>query len=140
MRDVIRVQAAVLERLLEEARRNRSEECCGLLAGREGVITEILPARNQLASATSFEIAPEELFRLFKQMRATGLEHLGIYHSHPKGDNAPSLTDIEHAYYPLAAYFILSLQAEAKRPIRAYSICDSRVTELTIVPVGSPDG
>lgn len=135
MRSVVRVQAAVLERLLEEARRNRGEECCGLLAGREGVVTEVLSAPNQLASATAYEIAPVELFRLFKQLRAASLEHLGIYHSHPAGDNAPSPTDIERAFYPDAAHFIVSPSAEAARAIRAFRICEGLVEELAIQPV-----
>src|SRR5207245_7842051 len=80
MRDVVRVHAGVLERLLEEARRNRSEECCGLLAGKEKVISEVLPARNQLGSATAYEIAPEEVFRFVKAMCAAGLDLLGVYH------------------------------------------------------------
>src|SRR2546422_7014227 len=42
MRDVVCVHAGVLERLLEEARRNRSAECCGLLAGKEKIISEVL--------------------------------------------------------------------------------------------------
>jgi len=132
MAGVIRVRAEVLERLVAEARRSPGEECCGLLAGREGAITAVFPARNALASATAFEIGPAELFRLFREMRATGLEHLGIYHSHPVGGHAPSARDIESAYYPEVAYFIVApVQGEA-RPVRAFSIRDTRVTELVI--------
>jgi len=135
MRDVVCVHAGVLERLLEEARRNRSAECCGLLAGKEKVISEILPARNQLGSATAYEIAPEELFGLFKQIRAAGLEHLGIYHSHPLGDNAPSPTDIERAFYPDVAYLIVAPGAEPVRAVRAFRIRRGLVEELQIQPV-----
>jgi proteasome lid subunit RPN8/RPN11 len=92
----------------------------------------ILPARNLLASATAYEIDPAELFVLFRQMRAEGLDHLGIYHSHPRGDNQPSPRDVERAYYPDAAYFIVSPRADAPEPIRAYSIRDGRWTQLEI--------
>ena len=132
MAGVIRVRAEVLERLVAEARRSPGEECCGLLAGREEAITAVFPARNALASPTAFEIAPEELFRLFREMRAAGLEHLGIYHSHPAGGNAPSARDIESAYYPEAAYFIVSPAQGEARAVRAFSIRDARVTELRI--------
>ena len=132
MRDVVCVHAGVLERLLEEARRNRRAECCGLLAGKEKIISEVLPARNQLGSATAYEIAPEDLFRLFKQMRAAGLEHLGIYHSHPVGDNAPSPADIERAFYPDAAYLIVSPGAMPGRAVRAFRIREGLVEELEI--------
>ena len=112
-----------------------SEECCGLLAGREGVITEIFPARNALASATSYEVAPEDLFRIFRAMRAAGLEHLGIYHSHPAGENTPSQRDLERAFYPGVTHFIISPQPDAPHPVRAFCIRDGVATELSIEPV-----
>ncbi len=137
MAEVIRVGAEVLDRLVEEARRNPGVECCGLLGGREGVISAVFPARNALGSPTAFEIAPEELFQLFRKMRAAGLEHLGIYHSHPAGDNAPSVRDTERAYYPDAAYFIVSLSPGEGKSIRAFSIRNGSVSELTIERVES---
>ena len=100
--------------------------------GRDGVITEVLPARNVLASATAYEIEPAELFALFRRMRAEGLDHLGIYHSHPRGENAPSPRDVERAFYPQAACFILSPLASAARPVRAFRIVQGQVSELTL--------
>lgn len=85
-----------------------------------------------LASATAYEIAPADLFILLKKMRAEGLDLLGIYHSHPGSDNAPSPTDIEHAYYPDAVYFIVTPQPNAEKPVRAFRICEGHVTELEI--------
>jgi len=67
-----------------------------------------------------------------REMRAAGLELLGIYHSHPQGANEPSERDIERAYYPDAAYFIISPREDAARPVRAFSIRDRRATELEI--------
>ena len=116
--DVARVRRAVLDALLVEARRDAQVECCGLLAGRDGVISVVLPARNGLASATAYEIEPAELFSLFRRMREGQLEHLGIYHSHPQGDNAPSARDLDRAFYPDAAYFIVSPRPDASRPVR----------------------
>lgn len=124
---------------MEEARRAPGVECCGLLAGKSGVITEILPAANALASPTAYEIAAAELFRLFRRMRERGLEHLGIYHSHPSGENAPSATDIARAFYPDVAYFILSPQPGVWRPVRAFSIRDAEVEEMEIFEIAGGD-
>jgi [CysO sulfur-carrier protein]-S-L-cysteine hydrolase len=129
----IRIRAEVLEKMLEHARREPRIECCGLLAGREGAITHIFPAANVLASATAYEIAPLELFHLFKILRAEGLTHLGHYHSHLSTENVPSPTDIEQAGYPEHAYFIVSLLADAPNPVRAFSIRDGVVRELDVV-------
>ena len=123
----VRIRKAVLERMKEEARRSPALECCGLLAGRDDVITEIFPAANVLSSATEFEIAPTELFRIFRAMREAGLAHLGIYHSHPRGPEVPSARDVEQAFYPEAAYFVLS-----PKGVRAFGIRNGLAEEMEI--------
>jgi len=97
------------------------------------VITTLLPATNALASATAYEIAPRELFGLFRRIRAEQLEFAGIYHSHLSAENVPSPRDIERAFYPEATYFILSARADAPAPVRAFSIRANRVVELSII-------
>src|SRR5271169_2851036 len=109
MPERISVQKGVLAAMLAQARGAGRAECCGLLAGRDGAILRILPARNAAKRPESeYEIAPGELFALIREIRAAGLEMLGIYHSHPAGDNTPSVSDIARAFYPEAAYFIVS--------------------------------
>jgi proteasome lid subunit RPN8/RPN11 len=133
MADPIRVRAEILNEMLAHARSEPKIECCGLLAGRDGLITWIFPATNSLSSPTAYEIAPRELFEMFRTLRAKDLLHLGQYHSHPYTENAPSPTDIEQAGYPDQAYFIVSLRADISNPIRAFSIRDGAVRELEIV-------
>ena len=133
MGDSVRVRSEILSEMLSHARREPKIECCGLLSGRDGLITTVFPAQNALGSATAYEIAPQELFRAFREMHTRDLTHLGIYHSHPATENSPSSTDIEKAYYPDVAYFILSPRENAPNPIRAFSICDGVARELKIV-------
>jgi proteasome lid subunit RPN8/RPN11 len=132
MAGVISIRREILGCLLEQARRDPTQECCGLLAGRGDVITKAFPAPNALQSDTAFEIAPAELFRIFRAMRAKGLAHLGIYHSHPVGDNTPSARDIARAYYPDVAYVIVSPREDAAHPVRAFRIREGRAGELRI--------
>jgi len=133
MADSVRVRAEILDEMLAHARREPQIECCGLLAGRDGIITAIFPATNALASAKVYEIAPRELFELFRTLRDSGLTHLGQYHSHLSTDNTPSPKDIEQAGYPDHAYFIVSPHADAPKPVRAFSIRDANVRELEII-------
>ena len=132
MDDLVRIERGVFDHLLADARANPNTECCGLLAGREAVISAILPATNALQSPKAYEIAPQELFELFRRIRSAGLEHLGIYHSHPNGENAPSPLDIERAFYPEAAYLIISTRPAASHPIRAFRIVEAQVRELSL--------
>jgi proteasome lid subunit RPN8/RPN11 len=129
----VRISRSILNSILAESRRDPSREICGLLAGRDSAITAAFPARNAHPTpTTAYEIAPEELFRIFREIRAHSLELLGIYHSHPTGENVPSPADIERAYYPDAAFFIISPRPDAINPVRAFSIRNARAEELKV--------
>lgn len=139
MNRAIRILASALTCLSREAA-EPAREYCGLLAGGAGVITHVFPARNAAPNpATAYEIAPIDVFRIVREMREAGLELLGIYHSHPNGKNQPSPRDIESAYYPDVAYFIISPLPGAARPVRAFSIRDGRATELAIEVVDAKE-
>jgi proteasome lid subunit RPN8/RPN11 len=136
----IRIRNRALADVMLHAGRDPVRECCGLLAGRDGVITRAIAAANAAAdTAKNYEIAPEELFRLMREIRAAGLAMMGIYHSHPNGNNQPSPHDIERAYYPDAAYFLLSPRANAGS-VRAFFIRNGCVSELHIVTESNPAG
>lgn len=133
MISTVRIRKHILSAMQEEAAKTPAQECCGLLAGRDGIISEIFPARNAHANpATGYEIAPRELFQLMREIRARDLQLLGIYHSHPRGENLPSRSDVGQAFYPDTPYFILSPLPGAPQPIRAFLICDGEATEMTI--------
>jgi proteasome lid subunit RPN8/RPN11 len=132
----IQIRSEIVKTMSENAAGEPERECCGLLAGQGGVITQAFAARNVADDpARGYEIAPKEIVRLMKKFRAQNLEFLGIYHSHPTGENEPSARDVEQAYYSEAAYFILSPRTDAAKPVRAFSIRDGRVQELKVVTI-----
>jgi proteasome lid subunit RPN8/RPN11 len=129
----VRIEQSVLAQITEQARRGPAGEICGLLAGLHGVIRQAFPAHNVAVNpAKNYEIAPQEIIGLMRRFRASGIEFLGIYHSHPMGENKPSARDLERAYYSEEVYFIISPQADAPKPVRAFSIRDGRAAELDI--------
>jgi proteasome lid subunit RPN8/RPN11 len=72
-----------------------------------------------------------------RAIRAAGLTFAGIYHSHPRGANEPSARDVRQAFYPEAAYFLVSpqdrLSSMDKQPaVRAFSILSGKVEELLL--------
>jgi proteasome lid subunit RPN8/RPN11 len=132
-------------------------ECCGLLAGKDGTVTRLYRITNtvakdaqairvfdeadvkrlgHLADTTRAEVAyfmdPKEMLGAFKDMRERQLELAVIYHSHTHSPAYPSTTDVGLAYYPDAAYVIVSLEDKTKPDIRAYQIVDRQVTPLEI--------
>lgn len=129
----IRVPRGLISELVRLAQLDPARECCGLLAGSSGAIARIFPATNVASNpATAYEIAPQELFSLMREVRAATLELMGIFHSHPNGKNEPSPRDIDLAYYPDTAYVIISPEVGAAQPVRAFSIRDGCATGLDI--------
>lgn len=76
-------------------------EACGLLAGKNGVVDDVLPVKNAAASPVRFRMEPRAQLRAFDQIETAGQEILAIFHSHPKGSSTPSPTDIKEAAYPV---------------------------------------
>jgi len=135
MRQAVQSRRKVYGQLLAHARRQPHRECCGILAGRDGLITQAFPAKNVAADPVrNYEIAPKEIVRLMGELRQRRLEFLGIYHSHPnwRDTNEPSSKDIALAYYSKAIHLIVTPRPYATTPIRAFSIRKGRAMELEI--------
>ncbi len=113
--------------LIEHARREQPNECCGLLVGRPGLVMAVVPMRNVLRSQTRYRIDDREHIALLRTVRrfAPLLEIVGVYHSHPNSAPIPSPTDVAEAHYPDWVYVIIGL-ARARAEIRAFRIGHGR--------------
>jgi len=135
-------------------------ECCGLLAGRNGTVVHQYRITNTVANdmraaqvfeeaqvkglrhlpeTTRAEVAyfmdPKEMLAAFKDMRQRELDLVVIYHSHTGSPAYPSTTDIGLAYYPDAAYLIISLEKKSHPDLRAYWIRDRQVVPAEFHPI-----
>ena len=109
----------VVNQMIEQARREHPMECCGLLYGKGEVIDGIRPTRNQKHSNCEFSVSPKDMLKFFKELRAAGKKHLGIYHSHPLTEPRPSERDVAEFHYPEASYWIVSLKNQ-KPQVRCF--------------------
>jgi proteasome lid subunit RPN8/RPN11 len=135
MSPLVRSRRKVYAQLLEHARRQPHQECCGILAGQDELITRAFPTKNGEADPVrNYEILTKELVQLMGELRQRGLEFLGIYHSHPNwlDTNEPSSRDIALAHNSVPIHFIVTPRPYAMKPIRAFSIRDGRAMELDI--------
>ena len=109
------------------------EECCGLLAGSDGVPSHLYRVQNvHETPRVFFEMAAKEQFWAFKNMRHNGHHLVAIYHSHPETPARPSQSDIRLAYDPDPFYLLVSLQQRTKPDLRAYRIVEGQVSEEAI--------
>lgn len=106
-------------------------EACGILAGRGGRIEQVFKMRNTSDTPElCYLMDPKEQFKIMKEIRNRGLEMLAIYHSHAKSRAYPSAKDVELAYYPDAAYIIISLEKQPEA--KAFRIVDGKIAEEEI--------
>jgi proteasome lid subunit RPN8/RPN11 len=111
-------------------------EVCGILGGKDGVVSAIYRMTNTDLSNEHFMMDPREQFAVVKDMRAQGLDMAAIYHSHPETPARPSEEDIRLALTPGVSHLIVSL-AVAEEPVaRSFRISGGRVEpeDLVLVP------
>jgi len=125
----MRIPKAIYEELLEHAREDAPNECCGLIGGEDGVAKTVYRARNAEASPLRYNLDPQDQFRIMTEMEERGEELAAIYHSHTGSPAYPSQTDINLAAYPDALYLIVSL-AGGEKDLRGFRIVDGEVTEV----------
>ena len=103
-----------------EARAAFPHECCGLIEGvREGdkvCALALRPTANFSEHPDSFEIDPAAHLRLMRELRGSGREIVGCYHSHPRGLPVPSKHDREQGGTDGFVWLIAALAGEAATP------------------------
>jgi proteasome lid subunit RPN8/RPN11 len=117
----MRIPKPIAEEMDEHARAEAPNECCGLIGAENGELTTLYRARNSQASPFSYNLDPQDQFRIMREMEERGEELAVIYHSHTKSQASPSQTDINLATYPEALYVIVSL-AEGEPSPRGFWI------------------
>lgn len=129
---LVHITDAVKQGIEAHARRALPTECCGLLSGNNGVITDLHPLRNDADKPeTRYFATPEDLFAAMRRIRDAQQHMLGIYHSHPRSPAYPSVSDVEMAFYPEALYFIIAL--EPRVDLRAFKIEGARIEDVQVV-------
>ena len=124
----MRIPRALVDRMIEHARADAPDECCGLVATRDGVAVEVHPATNAAHSPLRYELDGMEQYRIQTAIEDAGLELGAIYHSHTRSAPYPSQTDINLAFYPDAVYLIVGVAGEEPE-LRGFRILDGEVTE-----------
>jgi proteasome lid subunit RPN8/RPN11 len=125
------------DRIVEEAKKGRPEEICGLIGGTvsddERIIKKIYFIENIDHSNEHFSMAPKDQLNAIKDMRGNGLAPLGNFHSHPESPSRPSEEDKRLAYDRNASYMILSLMEPDKHVLKSFRIADGESAEETLI-------
>lgn len=123
------LNAGQRKELIEYSKKALPYEACGILAGRGNMVEKVYPMTNADKSAQSFFMDSKEQIKVMKDMRNSGLDFVGIYHSHPETEARPSAHDIELAYYPDVSYVIVSLKDKDNPVTRSFKIKQGEISE-----------
>ncbi len=129
----MKVQQRQIDEMIEHARTDAPNECCGLIGGTPEEAQSIHRAENAEASPFRYSIAPREQLELMNRIEDDGEQVAGIYHSHTRTPAYPSQTDINLAAgWPDAVYFIVSLEHPEEPVVKAFRINGSKVDDVDL--------
>jgi proteasome lid subunit RPN8/RPN11 len=132
----VQIDRALYDQIVAQARKEAPNECCGIIATKDGKAVAVHPARNVAAQAPlRYEMDGMDQYRIQTAIEDAGHELGAIYHSHTRTEPKPSPTDINLAFYPEAVYIIVGVK-DVEPDVRAWRIVDGEVSEQPLEVVG----
>jgi len=129
----VKIESALLDKIVAHAVRDAPHECCGIVAVRDGAATAAHAMENLAASAFRFEVDGPELFRLLESIESDGAELGAIYHSHTRSDPYPSQTDVNFSGgWPGVEWIIVGVDKQGETQVHSYLIDDGAISEATL--------
>ena len=123
----LQISAPVIQHIEALASARFPEEACGLLIGQRAdnavLVSAARESRNIAADpCANFEVDPGFRLRLQRELRGHGSEIVGVFHSHPSGDPAPSKTDSAAIWEPDLLWLITAVDQGAVGVSQAYAV------------------
>src|SRR3954465_457962 len=128
----MRIAQALIDEIVAQALEDAPNECCGMIASRDGEAVRVHRARNAAASPLRYEIDGMEQYELQTAIEDAGQDLGAIYHSHTRSAPYPSQTDINLAFYPESLYVIVGVKDRDAPEVKAYRIVDGQVSEAEL--------
>ena len=130
---LIVIPKELLESIVAHARREAPNEVCGWLAGEGHRVRRVYPVPNVAENAeVRFRMDSGMQLSTMREIRDSGLELTGTYHSHPRASPSPSVRDRGLAAYPGAVHLIVSL-ATPEPQVRCYRVVEEKFTAIELV-------
>ncbi|HEX8552140.1 MAG TPA: M67 family metallopeptidase [Abditibacteriaceae bacterium] len=138
---MLKISQDQYERIVAQGREGKPLEICGLLAGRRdgdtAIVADVYPITSDDQSPLTYTLNAAEHFKAEKDIRARGLETVGIYHTHPATVAYPSVTDVARAHwgewddllYPGISFLIVSLRNPETPEPHSFHINGRRIPE-----------
>ena len=129
------LRQSFIDEMIAHAKKDAPNECCGIIAGKNGRAVKLFRAKNAEASPYRYNVEPKDLFRIFRECEENGWSFLAIYHSHTASEAFPSPTDVRLATWPEAYYVLVSLKDTDKPVVRGFRILDGAISEEELAAI-----
>ena len=129
----MRLTREMYDDMVAHARAEAPNECCGMVAARDGDAVRVYRTTNVEASPFRFVIDGAEQLRVYNEIESDGLDLGAIYHSHTRTEPHPSQTDVNFSRaWPGVLWIIVGL-AGADAEVRTWQIENGQVSEAELV-------
>ena len=106
----LKISRRDLDLIQGELEANSPYEACGVLVGTiEGetaVVEKAVPITNSNRTTQSFELEPKEFYNAWNNAEKSGMEIVGVYHTHPSSSAVPSQWDRETMQNDMGVWLI----------------------------------
>ena len=132
------ISAVLLQEVIDALRAGVPNEACGILVSDRywaegGVALRWIGLRNAAESPYRYMIDPQEQLKIWTQLDDADEVVWGIVHSHVASEGKTSQTEVGLAFYPDSLYVVCSLTDFELPTVRAWSIVDGAVSEVSLV-------
>jgi [CysO sulfur-carrier protein]-S-L-cysteine hydrolase len=128
----VRIGRRLLDQIIEHARRDAPNECCGVVASQDGDARAVFELENLAASPLRFEVGAD-LVGVMDEIDGAGHDLGAIYHSHTRTAPYPSQTDVNFSVnWPGVEWIIVGLANGADAEVRSYRIEGGRIEEVAL--------
>lgn len=122
---MLQIEKHIANEMIEHAKEEYPNECCGILAGTNDSTRHIYRITNTVKSPYRYIMDPQEFLDADKDVETNNQEFLAFYHSHTHSPASPSTTDVRMALqsgWLNVHYVIVSLDSLENPQIQAFHI------------------
>ena len=121
----IKISKAHLDEMIEHAKEEDPNECCGILVGTSNAVTQVHKITNDAKSPYRYVMNSQQQLDVLLDCDKKHLDMLAFYHSHTHSEAYPSDTDVRMAVqsgWLDIIYILISLENKSIPVIKSYLI------------------
>jgi proteasome lid subunit RPN8/RPN11 len=126
---VLELPREMVDKVIAHARRDHPDECCGVIAGRDGRATRLFEMDNADRSPTGFTFDSDQWLKVYRDIDDADEDQLVVYHSHTMTEAYPSRTDVLWSRNTEFQHWLLVSTRSEQDEVRSFVITDGEVVE-----------